>query len=592
MQPEISADLRRYLELLDRAPEVFRRAWDAIAIYDLGGRLVAGNAAARALVGDRLADDLDGAHFTAHLPLGEATAAARIFAQVATSGDPVDTTGAFRDADGSPIPVSIRLVPARFDGKIVGVIGFARDIRAQRGVEAQFMRSEQQFRSIFENHPDAITMLDLQSRFTRVNAGTERMTGYTVDELVGRTPAFLSPNGTWADQERILDAILAGRPAEFTSTLRTKSGERRNVEGRAIPLTVNGEVRGFYLLSHDVTDERRREQEVVRHTERIANLYRIASMPGLSAGERIDRALETGTRELDGDWAYAAELHDGKMTVTHTAGITEIPVGHTVDVDRTMVRRAVDSRELFVAEDLAEPPWRDEVGERTQHWRALVGVPLEDDGEVSGIVGFVSTRHPFRLSPTDCDYLRALVALIASATRQLAREKRLDTLAFHDTLTGLPNRALLHDRLEQTLLSARRHRRSFGVHYIDVDRFKAINDTHGHQVGDAVLIVVGNWLRSTLRDSDTIARVGGDEFVILQPEIDSEKQAEELAVRLVAIRQHPFTIGGVEFHITVSVGAAVFPANARNPVDLLRAADAALYQVKARGRNGYSIALV
>jgi diguanylate cyclase (GGDEF)-like protein/PAS domain S-box-containing protein len=575
MHHDLPAELRTYLELLDRVPEVFRRAWDAIAIYDLEGRLVAGNAAARALVGDRLADDLGGAHFTAHLPLGAATAAARMFAQVATSGETVNTESAFRDADGSPIPVSIRLVAARFEGKIVGVIGFARDIRAQRGVEAQFMRSEQQFRSLFENHPDAITMLDLQSRFTRINAGTERLTGYSVDELVGRTPAFLSPSGAWADGERILTAIQRGEAAEFATTLRTKAGERRNVEGRAIPFMVDGRVRGFYLLSHDVTDEQRREREVELHTERIANLYRIASMPGLSAGERIDRALETGMRELDAEWAYAAELHEEQMTVTHTAGVPEFPAGHSVDLERAMMRRAVSTRDLFVAED-----------------RGLVGVPIENDGEVSGVVGFVTTRHPLRLSTTDRDYIRAIVALIASATAQLAREKRLDTLAFHDTLTGLPNRALLHDRLEQTLLSARRHRRSFAVHYIDVDHFKTINDTHGHQVGDAVLIVVGNWLRSRLRDSDTIARVGGDEFVILQPEIDSEKQAEELAARLVAIRQHPFTIGTVEFHITVSVGAAVFPSNARNPVDLLRAADASLYQVKERGRNGYAVATV
>src|SRR5581483_10615290 len=133
----------------------------------------------------------------------------------------------------------------------------------------------------------------------------------------------------------------------------------------------------------------------------------------------------------------------------------------------------------------------------------------------------------------------------------------LDTLAFHDPLTGLPNRTLLHDRLEQTLLSARRHRRSFAVHFVDVVHFKDVNDTYGHQVGDAVLVAVGNWLRNTLRESDTIARVGGDEFVILQPELESHQQAEEMAERLVQINAEAFNIGDVELHITVSVGAAV-----------------------------------
>lgn len=199
-------------------------------------------------------------------------------------------------------------------------------------------------------------------------------------------------------------------------------------------------------------------------------------------------------------------------------------------------------------------------------------VPARFEGRVVGVVGFIRDLRAQR--------------------EQTEREKRLDALAFHDVLTGLPNRALLHDRLEQTLLAARRNQRSFAIHFIDVDHFKAINDTYGHQAGDAVLIAVGNWLRATLRDSDTIARVGGDEFVILQPEVDSVKQAEELAARLVAIRQNRFTIGNVELHITISVGAAVFPADARNPADLLHAADAALYTVKERGRNGYSVGTV
>jgi diguanylate cyclase (GGDEF)-like protein len=280
------------------------------------------------------------------------------------------------------------------------------------------------------------------------------------------------------------------------------------------------------------------------------------------------------------------------MTISHTAGVSKASVGHSVELERTMVRRAVETRDLFVAEDLSELPWRDELREVTRNWRALVGLPLILEGEVYGVVAFVSMKHTLRLSPTDRDYIRAIVALLASATHQIVREQRLDTLAFHDPLTGLPNRTLLHDRLEQTLLAARRHRRSFALHFIDIDYFKEVNDNYGHQVGDAVLVAVGNWLRSTLRESDTIARVGGDEFVIVQPEIDGVHQAEEFAARLAGIRENPFRIGDVDFHVTISVGAAVFPADAHNPVDLLRAADAALYQVKNHGRNGYVVGTV
>jgi diguanylate cyclase (GGDEF)-like protein len=124
---------------------------------------------------------------------------------------------------------------------------------------------------------------------------------------------------------------------------------------------------------------------------------------------------------------------------------------------------------------------------------------------------------------------------------------------------------------------------------VDIDHFKTINDTYGHHVGDAVLIAVATWMRSVLRDSDTIGRIGGDEFVVLQPEIDSQRQAEELAAKLCSIRDQPLRIGARDISVTISVGCAVFPVDAENPVDMLKAADGALYDVKHRGRDGFAI---
>lgn len=587
----VPAPLREYLKQLEGIPELFRRSPEAIAIYDLDGRLIVGNAAARSLVGDELAGSLAGQHFSAHLPLSEATQAARLFAHVATTGESVDTEGWFRDAGGTPIPVMVRLVPARFDGEIVGVIGFARDLRALRGVEEQFMRAEQQFRSIFENHPDAIAALDLESRFTRVNAGMRRLTGYAVEELVGETPALLSPSEGWDEGGRILAAVQRGDTAEFATIIRTKSGERRDVEGTALPLVLDGVVRGYFFIAHDVTEARRHERQAERHAHRIAELYRIASDPAFSANDKIDRALATGMRELAGDGSFVARVHEGMMTVTHTAGACALGVGQSLEIEHALVRNVIEAGDLFVADDPAQFAAA-ELDQRLRSWRSFVGLPLRLSGELYGVVAFTSSKRRLRVTPVDRDYIRAIAALIASASQQIQREQRLDTLAFHDPLTGLPNRALLHDRLEQTLLAARRHRRSFAVHYIDVDRFKSINDRYGHHVGDAVLVAVGNWLRSSLRESDTVARVGGDEFVVVQPEIDSQRQAEEFAARLVSIRDHPIEIGNQALHVTLSVGGAVFPANARNPVDLLRSADEALYQVKAHGRDGYSVGTV
>ena len=220
---------------------------------------------------------------------------------------------------------------------------------------------------------------------------------------------------------------------------------------------------------------------------------------------------------------------------------------------------------------------------------SFAGTPLAVGGQRYGVAVFGLAPGVSNLPATDRGYLHALSALLASAIQQNDREKRLDSLAFGDSLTGLPNRALLEDRLEQTLLSARRHRRSFAAHYIDIDHFKEINDSFGHYTGDAVLVAVSSWLRAKLRESDTIGRIGGDEFVVLQPEIDSRVKAEELAARMCSIRDERFRVGAYDIAVTISVGCAVFPIDAASPTDMLRAADEALYEVKHRGRDGYAV---
>lgn len=565
--------LRDYLKILERVPETFRRSWDAIAIYDLDGRLVIGNAAARNLVGAESGPTLVGQHFSVHLALDQATTAARAFANVVKSGEVVDAETVFREANGTAIPVRTRLVPARLDGRVVGVIGFARDIRPQRSAESQFMRSEQQFRSLFENHPDALAIHDLQGRFTRINHGEELLSGYAVDELIGQTPAIMAPSGEWDVDRRIRDAIACGEHIQFTHPIRTKSGELREIAGRAIPLTVDGAVRGFCAIVHDVTEERRHARDTSRQAQRIAELYRIAASPSLSADDRVQTALETGTRELGAATGYVGKIVDGAVEVVRTCGRGAPESGTRIPLDDSLVQHALERNDVFVA-------------------HSAVIAPLQVDQERFGVVTFGSDGEDLRFAVTDRDYVRALAALLASAVQQSERERRLDTLAFHDALTGLPNRALFQDRLEQTLLVARRHRRSFAAHYIDVDHFKTINDTYGHAAGDGVLVAVAHWLRTILRDSDTIARIGGDEFVVLQPEIDSQRQAEELAGKLVSIRRKRFAVGDEEVQVTISVGCAVFPADAENPVDMLRAADAALYAVKRNGRDGFSVGLV
>lgn len=573
-----NADIQDYLNALERAPEIFRRSWDAIAIYDLEGRVRRGNAAARAMVGATRAARLRGSHFSAHMTLEAATRAARDFAYCVTLGQTIESDSVFIDGKGEPVPVRMRIVPARVAGRIVGAIGFARDSRSRLDVEAQFMRSEQQFRSLFENHPDALALQDLEGRFVRVNAATERLTGYSVDELIGQSPALLGVPGHTYDSAEVRAAMERGETQEFEHAIRTKSGSLREINGRRVPIRVDGVVRGFCGIIRDVTADRRAQRSSARQATRIAELYRIAAAAGIAQEERVASALQAGVDELGADWAYVARFGAGDFEIAYSAG--RKPQRPPPDDERARVRDALQHEDVFVFDDAnAYPP-------------SLAGAALTVEGKRYGAVTFVKLGDPMTIDAVDRDYLRALATLIGSAIQQGERSKRLDSLAFSDALTGLPNRALMQDRLEQTLLFARRHRRSFAAHYVDIDHFKTINDTYGHHVGDGVLVAVASWLRSVLRDSDTIARIGGDEFVVLQPEIESQRQAEELAARLCSIRDQRLYVGARDLSVTLSVGCAVFPIDAENPVDMLSVADAALYEVKHRGRDGYAIGTV
>jgi len=145
---------------------------------------------------------------------------------------------------------------------------------------------------------------------------------------------------------------------------------------------------------------------------------------------------------------------------------------------------------------------------------------------------------------------------------------------------------LLLDRIGQLIAAARRHERSFAIHFVDLDHFKPVNDTYGHAVGDDVLAAIGTRLGQGLRDSDTLARFGGDEFVILQPEVSSAAGALELAKRVAARFAPPFEVAGHAFEMTLSIGISMFPSDGGDAHTLLENADAALYRVKQDGRNG------
>ena len=182
-----------------------------------------------------------------------------------------------------------------------------------------------------------------------------------------------------------------------------------------------------------------------------------------------------------------------------------------------------------------------------------------------------------------------LIRLRRASAQLRASEAQAQFLAFHDTLTGLPNRALFIDRLDRALIAARRSGKGVALHSIDIDRFKSINDTRGHPVGDELIRVVGARLSSVLREADTVARLGGDEFAVVQTDVNGLGDAELTARRMLAAVQEPCDILGEKVQVNASIGAAVSAGNETSRDEMLRRADIALYQAKANGRGRFEL---
>ena len=187
----------------------------------------------------------------------------------------------------------------------------------------------------------------------------------------------------------------------------------------------------------------------------------------------------------------------------------------------------------------------------------------------------------------EADRVTHYVCVFSDITELKQSQDKLDHLAHHDPLTALPNRLLFHDRLRHAMVRSARDGQQLAVLFIDLDRFKNVNDTLGHHVGDELLKQVAALLSGCLREGDTLARLGGDEFIVLLEDVGGGRGAAHVAEKLMALFEQPLTVSGHELFVTGSVGVSLFPQDATDLHMLIRNADVAMYQAKARGRNGY-----
>ena len=199
---------------------------------------------------------------------------------------------------------------------------------------------------------------------------------------------------------------------------------------------------------------------------------------------------------------------------------------------------------------------------------------------------YLITRLPLR---HDDGGIYALCGIASDITEQKENEEYMRHMAQYDSLTNMPNRALFNDRLQQTFSTAKRMHEHFGLMFIDLDKFKPINDNYGHAVGDLLLKEAAQRMQNCVRESDTVARVGGDEFVVLLASLTQDHDAHEVAEKIRHALNLPFEISGHTLNISSSIGIALYPAHGDNEKELVKHADLAMYYAKENGRNNVTV---
>jgi diguanylate cyclase (GGDEF)-like protein/PAS domain S-box-containing protein len=565
---------------------------DAVVLYDMEGQVLAANESAQVMVGYTL-EELIGTSYTKQVD-PEDLDRINIAVESALSGgsDHFETKAIHKD--GSVIPVEVYVFPAIVDGEIVGIFTQGRDIVALRSAEESLSFNQERFRSLFEYHPDGIMELTADGSILRVNVALESETGFFGEQMVGKPwTDLIAPERRDAATEA-LHAAMRGEAAEHESLLLDRLGNRIDVGLKLVPLRAHSAIHGAYAIFRNVEAQMSAERTIETQSERVRRLYMVAAARGGSLDDQIDATLALGLELFGFDCAYITHFEKDRVVVRNAAGDQTAVFKGAVYPDQLALSSHLrgESATLEIG-DIDAPPWRDDPARATAPWRSYFALQLKVFGETYGALVFAgrAPRHE-AMEQRDRDLIQLIGLFVAGALERAAQNERIELLAFNDALTGLPNRVLFEDRITHTIATAKRYNRGFAVMYTDLDNFKSINDRYGHPVGDQVLIGVARRLREQLRESDTVARFGGDEFVILQPIVDGPSDAADLARKIHTALQAPVIIDGAAHDIRASIGIALYPSDAQSVDDLMELADRALYSAKHQGRNRWSFANV
>ena len=487
--------------------------------------------------------------------------------------------------DGSTIDVEAQSEPIVYD-KRPAALSILRDISERKRAERALIDSERRYRQLIELLPDPVFVLEGE-RVIFSNAGTRRLLDLA-PEYASRPLdlVHLAPPGDQAVLRSLMEAVSLGRRPK-TSEIKMIQGKGLvPVEVRAAAIEMDGR-KGALIIARDLSQRQKAE-------ELQSALYRIAQASTRSIG--LD-ALFSEIHDIVAELMYAKNFFIGLLDEegTHLSfpyfrdefdKAPSVPLSMEDSLSGYVIRSGepllADQR---VIEELKRSREVRTYGHLASSW---IGVPLIRGNATFGILVVQSYDPNLRHTAADRDLLTFVSGHIAETIERRQKDEQIQSLAYIDSLTGLPNRFLFDDRLDTALALAERHRTPLAVLFVDLDRFKLVNDTLGHSVGDGVLRLVSARLASCLRESDTLARRGGDEFIAILPDTD-QRGAVNVAQKLVDSLRVPLDAAGSEVVVTASVGVAMFPDNGGDRETLLKAADLAMYGAKEMGRDTHQL---
>lgn len=429
---------------------------------------------------------------------------------------------------------------------------------------------------------DAICVVDAYGRFEFVSAGAERIFGYTPSEMLGRSIIELvHPD----DCERTLQAaseINAGViKVDFENRYIRKDGEIVHLLWSARWSQAD---QRRVAVARDITRKKQAEAQQ-------AALYAI-SEAAFAAEDLLAlyHSIHQIIAHLMPAQHFAIALHDNESSTVHFPYSTIEPTSDGVDMTALCGEVIHQGKTLLVTPDIQnELPsaLRKAVANTRLNW---LGVPLKSHQAAIGALTLRNDINKVAYSSAEIDVLEFVSTQVALAIERKQMLARLQYMALYDSLTGLPNRELFRDRIQSALTRSRREEHKLALLYLDLDKFKLVNDECGHSEGDLLLQQAAQRIKACLRQTDTVARFGGDEFVILLEQIDSDNVAAQIAEKIRLSLQPSFTLTDSRKHVVPSIGIALFPFHGTDEQQLLRQADEAMYGVKSDGGNAVRFA--